>query len=224
MISGQVKNNNIFLSARELKLLKTLKDDHEFLAGFPSQRPMTHYARMYGVSERTIRYDFANLESHGLCWSSPGGKGNPRKRCISSEGISYLVNQASGYIAAYNSPIPYIDLSDQEMINSEIIKEAQICGQNLEVIQDADEKLDLILQSETPKVRECVKKAIKASEIGPERTEKIINRVIAVLKKNTIHNKKSYFLACVQDEQRKIRETWKVLYDKPIIINMYAQP
>lgn len=218
-ISGEIRYIP-HIPMRAFKLLKTLQEDHDFLAGAPSKRPMKHYTRIHDVTKKTIGNDFAYLESLGLCKSLPGGKGNSRKRWITCEGYSYLVDQASPYISPYNPSTPYIDLPEKEMINFKSLEEEQICGQSI------DQELENFLEHErtAPSEREEINTAIRTSRIGPVRKEQVIRRVVAANKKKPILDKKSYFLACIENERRELKKLFDVFRGKPILVNLYAQP
>ena len=73
-----------FLPKRVFQLLNIIYEDFNANSADIgiSRRPMQYYEMRFKVSYKTIQTDFKYLEDLGFVESSPGGRGNARKRWI----------------------------------------------------------------------------------------------------------------------------------------------
>lgn len=206
------------------QLLKIYYDD--WLLGITkSKRSVKSFALRFNKSEDHISLMLSDMEAKGVLESLPHGSGI-KPRWISCAAFIELEDYNKGQISDQTESIPYIDLSEEEVINIEILNQAQSCGQNLQEIQDSDLKLDLLLvkQRVPMKDRIQIKKSLITSRIGPGRRENIINRVVAATIKKPLQNAKLYFNKCIQREKEEINQIKNILYDKPHCLNLYAIP
>jgi hypothetical protein len=227
-----------FIPKRCYELLRILREDYDAngLNRGVSQRGRHWYCLRFKVSWKSIQNDFAYLKQLGFCVSSPGGRGNSEKRCITSAGYSYLDCQPSTYTSTYNPITPYIDLSEKEKINSKIIKDEQFCGQVEEETRpieeilddpmiDSETKLDYYFEKERmpSDERAQIKNIIRKSRIGPVRKERIVERLIHQSKKRWIASKRNYILACIHNEEIEMKALFNAFRGKNLSVNLYAQ-
>jgi hypothetical protein len=164
------------------------------------------------------------LEQWGKLKSDPHGSSN-KNRWITWEAFSELENKRSSQTSSQILAIPYIDLSEKELINSQILKHKEICEQLEDPNLETDTKLSIFLEYEqiTPIEQVKIKSQFRASPIGPVRKERVLNRIIAQSKKRLIGSKRKYFSTCLAKEEKEIKDLCHIFKGKINNINLYSQ-
>jgi hypothetical protein len=181
-------------------------------------------ASRFKRSRSYISTCLAELEYWGFLASDPHGRGL-KKRWITYVGFEMLENQPQHQIQTQIKSIPYIDLSEKELINSKILEQQQICEQLDDPTLETDTKLSIFLEKEriSPKEQVMIKSQFRASPIGPVRKERVLNRVIAQSKKRLIGSSRKYFSTCLAKEEKEIKSLCHILRGKISNINLYSQ-
>jgi hypothetical protein len=70
--------------------------------------------------------------------------------------------------------------------------------------------------------RDKIKNAFIRYQIGPVRSERVIDRVMAQNRKRPIGDKRKYFQACLHNELKELNSLAMIFKNKPIQINYYC--
>jgi hypothetical protein len=165
----------------------------------------------YSLEELAVRFKrsptylcsvLTELEDYGYMGGELKGS-NEKYRWITCEAFSMLDTQNLSQIVTQSEPILYNNLSDPDHDQIQITKEAQNCREHT-----IEEELDRYLEAELvpPIKQKKIKKAIRATPIGPVRRESVIRRVIHASKKAFIGDKLAYFLMALKKEMRDLQE------------------
>lgn len=213
-------NSFSVLPKLEYNLLNVAYEDYQAMGC--QERTSVELGKRFNKHPVTIRKAWQSLKERKLIDSKEQGGGRPAKMWITFEGFSWLDNQTLQQTLQQNHPILYIDLSEEELINTKILEEPQNCGQSEEI--DPQAKLEKFLQKEkvSHNDRDRIRNAFYRYKIGPVRSERVINRVIAKNKKSFIGDKRKYLEACLHNEMKELKSLASIFKNKPIEINYYC--
>jgi hypothetical protein len=211
------------LTKLEYNLLRLFYDDH-MVQGF-TDRGRDELAKRFNKHKSTISKALSDLEEYEFITNKKRGKGRTSILCITMDGFCYLENQPRHQTRHQNSSIPYIDLFKKE--EDPILKCEHICEQLPEFEPESDiiKKLDNFFEQRmvSQNDRIVIKGNLHASRIGQIRTERLIERIINPKQPKHIKSPRSFFLRCIQNEQKELRELFKVFKGKNVSVNYYAQ-
>lgn len=223
--SSQSSNNLQRLPSAAFKLLKILYDDR--CSGLEnSRRSRREYAFIIKRSEATVSRAFTYLCELGYVGSDSRQGQQYAIRWITRDGFNWLDNKTSHQMSHQIVDILYIDLSKrEEKDNLKILNEPHICGKlNEELNITVDDKLDRFLEQQRTSFeeRKKIRLSIKASKIGPVRTERLIARVDAVTKKKPIMSLNKYIDGCIANERKEMTSLFDVLRGKNLPFHEYG--
>lgn len=220
--------NNIPIRIPKLayKLMRVMRDDYEATSR-PSERTAEELGLRFRVHPVTIRKAFMYLAEVGFMISKRCGKGNASKRCITYVGFLWLEGELLHQTLHHNLPIPYIDLFSEKELDP-LFEEQQECAQLQDLIPDPPDpiqRLDKFFEEEKMawQERDIIKTAIERSKLGFVRKESLINRIVASKNKRSIQKPRSYFMACLRNEEKDLKEAQNYFRNKPVSVNFYAE-
>lgn len=205
------------------KLIQVYYDD--WLSGVSkSNRSLEEHGNRFNKHPDYVCRCLRELERWGWLKSDPHGSAF-KNRWITMCAFIELESQRSSQTSSQILAIPYIDLSDKELINSEILKQQKICEQLDDPTLETDTKLSIFLEiNKIPPMEQVrIKSQFRASPIGPVRKERVLNRVIAQSKKRLIGSSRKYLSTCLAKEEKEIKSLCHIFKGKINNINLYSQ-
>lgn len=189
-----------------------------------SDRSLEELAKRFNRRADYISHCLRELEQWGWLASRPHGS-SFKNRWITMCAFIELENQNPSQNTNQILTIPYIDLSEKELINSQILEKQKICEQLDDQSMELENKLNLYLDFNNvhPQKQEKIRNHFKTSPIGRYRKEKVLNCVIAQSKKKLIGNQINYISAALFNEKQDLIKTLKVFQNKNVNVNLYSQ-
>jgi len=160
--------------------------------------------RRFGVNETTASRHVADLKRHGFMDFDDCGQNVDILR-ITLKGIDWLVDKAATKLTTQSSHIPYYDLSKKEETN--ILKILSEEENQIKYEEPIEKVIETFLNHPQVSFREkeAIKHDLKASRIGPVRTEGVLRRMVNRLKKGPIERIRAYLRACFLNEEKKLK-------------------
>ncbi len=207
------------------KLLNIYYED--FLSGVQkSNRSLNELSQRLGVHPKYISRNCADLQRAGLLACDPHGN-ESKRRWITMDAFISLETKRLPQSLPQIDGTPYINLSDQEKRDIKILEQPQSCGQLavLDSVTNLETKLDMFFKlTYTPEDEAAQIKALfSKSNIGQQRKQEVVSRVVAAHRKKPVERKKSYFLACLKKEENELMSLFDIFRSNPIHVNLYAQ-